>query len=103
MAGALVLIAGVLASSPAPAIGGPQPPAAPASFPADTPAVRLDLDGLKARLAKDTGASPDLSNVDLGGLDLSGFDFKKANLTGAGLANTKLAGANLFACDLTDA
>jgi uncharacterized protein YjbI with pentapeptide repeats len=77
---------------------------APKGQPADTPAVRLDLEGLKARLARDTGGEPpDLSRTDLSGLDLSGLDFKKANLTGARFENAKMAGANLFACDLTDA
>ena len=72
--------------------------------PADSPAARLSLADVKARLAAATqSAPPDFSKSDLSGLDLTGVDFKHANLTGASLANSKLAGANLFSCDLTDA
>jgi uncharacterized protein YjbI with pentapeptide repeats len=65
---------------------------------------RIDLAGLRARLAKATEDSPpDLSKLNLSGLDLSGVDFKRANLTGARLVATRLVGANLFTADLTDA
>src|SRR5687767_3973030 len=71
---------------------------------ADSPAVRLSLEQVKARLAAGTEEkAPDLSNTDLSGLDLHGVDFKRANLTGARLVGSKLAGANLFTSDLTDA
>ena len=77
---------------------------APPSFPADSPAVRLTLAQVKARLAAGTEQTPpDLSRVDVSGLDLSGIDFKRANLAGARLVGVKLPGANLFTCDLTDA
>src|SRR6476661_5923125 len=72
--------------------------------PADSPATRLGLAEVKARLAAATqSAPPDFSRSDLSGLDLTGMDFKRANLSGASLANSKLPGANLFSCDLTDA
>ena len=54
------------------------PSAGLATEPADTPAVRLDAAGLKARLAAAQGDTPpDLSGVDLSGLDLRGTDFRR--------------------------
>src|SRR5687767_12631275 len=73
-------------------------------FAADSPAVRLSLAQVKARLAAGTEETPpDLSRTDLSRLDLSGVDFRRANLTGSRLVGTKLVGANLFTSDLTDA
>ena len=59
----------------------------------DTPAVRLDLAQVRARIAAGSGDSlPDLSHADLSGLDLHGIDFRRANLTGARLAMIAHAG-----------
>ena len=57
--------------------------------PADSPAARLSVAEVKARLAAATqSAPPDFSKSDLSGLDLTGLDFKRANLAGASLANS---------------
>src|SRR5690349_6488523 len=83
---------------------GAAPTAMVRAQPADSPASRLTVAAVKAKLAAATQSSPpDLSKSDLSGLDLTGVDFKRANLAGALLAGTKLAGANLFSCDLADA
>src|SRR5437773_4707725 len=96
-----------------PSLATSSPPVALVSFPpgvaapreaADSPAVRLTLEQVKAKLSGAAqGRAPELANADLSGLDLTGIDFKRASLTGSRLVESKLIGANLFSCDLTDA